>query len=269
MNKFERKFLRFFRTINPSILSNENPIIISSLRIRFCSQTVPSQPPRRDFLRKHTTSTRLALEPVTLSPGSITIEALDSTRPQPKRLNRSFSRNISLHYCHNYPNDQAINRLSSIRTEFGELINTEHSIIEGKSSRPLVLLCCWMLAKEKHIKKYRVFWFERGFDVLTVRTPPSALLLPGIGGKKNASNIIDALINHRPFYDKILVHTLSVGDDEVSNVQINHSLHETWRSKNILTDYICWNHSTHVLHFKEHENEYRTKVDEFVSKLAL
>lgn len=229
-----------------------------------------------------------------------------------------------------------------------------------------------MLAKEKHIKKYRVFWFERGFDVLTVRTPPSALLLPGIGGKKNASNIIDALINHRPFYDKILVHTLSVGgfqyceilneldkritgsneqeaknllecfkgtiidscvypddcapglskaitknrylqpliekmikkfleitkpitmnrykhvcsllftnskripglilyskDDEVSNVQINHSLHETWRSKNILTDYICWNHSTHVLHFKEHENEYRTKVDEFVSKLAL
>lgn len=79
------------------------------------------------------------------------------------------------------------------------------------AERPLVLLFAWMLSKDKHIEKYRQFWYQRGFDVLTVRTAPLDLLLPTIGGAKIARILVEYLRSLRPRYDEIIVHAFSVG----------------------------------------------------------
>lgn len=79
------------------------------------------------------------------------------------------------------------------------------------AKRPLVLLFAWMLSQDKHIEKYRHFWYQRGFDVLTVRTAPLDLLLPTVGGARIARTLVDYLQCLRPRYDEIVVHAFSVG----------------------------------------------------------
>ncbi len=65
-----------------------------------------------------------------------------------------------------------------------------HSVPMTAVRRPLTVILAWMLAKDKHLEKYRQLWFRRGFDVLTVRTTPIDLLLPPIGGRVVASNLV-------------------------------------------------------------------------------
>ena len=77
--------------------------------------------------------------------------------------------------------------------------------------RPLTLIFAWMLAKDKHLEKYRQMWFKRGFDVLTVRTSPLDLLLPPIGGRIVAQNLVKALSELNSQYNEIIVHYFSVG----------------------------------------------------------
>jgi len=79
------------------------------------------------------------------------------------------------------------------------------------SARPLVIIMAWMLAKDKHLEKYRQMWFKRGCDVLTVRTSPIDLLLPPVGGKVVANNLVNYLLEMNPQYRQILIHAFSVG----------------------------------------------------------
>jgi hypothetical protein len=77
--------------------------------------------------------------------------------------------------------------------------------------RPLTIILAWMLAKDKHLEKYRQLWFRRGFDVLTVRTSPLDLLLPPIGGQVVASNLVKYLTEINSQYNEIVIHAFSVG----------------------------------------------------------
>ena len=47
--------------------------------------------------------------------------------------------------------------------------------------RPLALIFSWLMAKDKHVKKYAKFYTDQGIDVLKVRTSPFDALRPTKG----------------------------------------------------------------------------------------
>lgn len=49
--------------------------------------------------------------------------------------------------------------------------------------RPLTLLFCWLMAKERHVRKYAQFYTNLGIDVLKVRISPFDLLRPTKGSQ--------------------------------------------------------------------------------------
>lgn len=49
--------------------------------------------------------------------------------------------------------------------------------------RPLTLLFCWLMAKERHVRKYAQFYTNMGIDVLKVRISPFDLLRPTKGSQ--------------------------------------------------------------------------------------
>lgn len=95
---------------------------------------------------------------------------------------------------------------------------THDTFTDATAARPLVLLFGWMLSKDKHIEKYRHFWYQRGFDVLSVRTGPTDLLFPKLGGAHIARVVYDYIQSQRPRYDEVLVHAFSVGAYQLSEV---------------------------------------------------
>lgn len=76
--------------------------------------------------------------------------------------------------------------------------------------RPLVLLFGWLLAKQKHLRKYNEYYIEKNMDVLQVRIEPAQLMWPS-----KAQGIIKDIYSfvqdpghvQRP----VLVHGFSVG----------------------------------------------------------
>ena len=77
--------------------------------------------------------------------------------------------------------------------------------------RPLTVIFTWMLAKDKHVEKYRQLWYKKGFDVLTVKTSPFDLLMPPLGGQVVAKNLVKSLSQLYAQYNEIVVHAFSVG----------------------------------------------------------
>jgi len=103
---------------------------------------------------------------------------------------------------------------STLAFDSSELIYT--TAVDTTATRPLVLLFAWMLSKNSHIDKYREFWTKRGYDILTLQTSPLDLLLPTLGGTRNAQNVFDYLSAITPRYDEVLVHAFSVGGYQLS-----------------------------------------------------
>ncbi|UXI18887.1 forkhead box l1 [Sarcoptes scabiei] len=58
-------------------------------------------------------------------------------------------------------------------------------------------------------------------------------------------------------------------NDPVSSIPLNMKLHDGWKSNNPLTEYKCWDDSPHVLHYKNHQEEYTKVVDDFVANLNI
>lgn len=241
------------------------------------------------------------------------------------------------------------------------------SQVDSISTRPLILLFAWMLSKNKHIDKYREFWTSRGYDILTVQTKPLDLLLPTIGGKKVAENVLNLLSKVK--YDQMVIHAFSVGgyqlgeflcllsnesrngnpdaqrvnqamkgwiidscvfadscppglskaithhptiqpmlekgiehflqithsftldrynmlskylfgnetkvpslllfsrDDYVSSVETNFRLAKGFEDNGVKTRTRCWEKSVHVLHYREHPEEYEYEIDRFIYEL--
>jgi hypothetical protein len=129
---------------------------------------------------------------------------------------------MTLRYCHPIP---------VASTE-----NNKNLIEKETITRPLVVLFAWMLAKDKHIEKYRNLYFQRGFDVLTVKTEPFELLLPERGSQRVARNVLTFLNDAIKQYPKIIIHAFSVGAYQFGEVLVqmekkeNGSLRKTMQN---------------------------------------
>lgn len=80
----------------------------------------------------------------------------------------------------------------------------------SKHDRPLTLLFCWLMAKEKHIRKYAKMYTNMGVDVLKIRVSPFDLLRPTKGSQVAADQVLEFL-HANPSHSPIMVHGLSVG----------------------------------------------------------
>jgi alpha/beta superfamily hydrolase len=67
------------------------------------------------------------------------------------------------------------------------------------------------MAKESHLNKFRAFYINHGFDVLTVKVNPLEVMLPSIGAQKAGHHLIDYLRDNVQKYPQIVVHGFSVG----------------------------------------------------------
>lgn len=92
-----------------------------------------------------------------------------------------------------------------------EELNLTNNPTYAIPKRPLAVILAWMMAKEKHLEKYRQFYFRRGLDVLTVCTSPIDLLLPPIGAQLVAKRLIEFLSQINAQYSEIIFHAFSVG----------------------------------------------------------
>ena len=84
------------------------------------------------------------------------------------------------------------------------------------NGRNLVVLFSYMLAKERHIEKYRQIYHRHGFDVLTITTSPLQFFLPPFGAKKIASKLLLYLNSNITQYSSMSVHAFSVGGYQYS-----------------------------------------------------
>ena len=97
--------------------------------------------------------------------------------------------------------------------------SSETSDIDSQNDhKRLAIIFAYMLPKEKHLDKYRSIYFNKGFDVVTVKTSPFEFFFPTIGAHKIADNLIEQLL-HQPSlskYSDIVVHGFSVGGYQFS-----------------------------------------------------
>ena len=147
-------------------------------------------------------------------------------------------------------NIQSINKLNLPKNIILRHCSPTHSLVlDGMVEsvpmttvrRPLTLIFAWMLAQDKHLEKYRQLWFKRGFDVLTVRTSPLDLLLPPIGGRIVAKNLVKALSELNSQYNEMVVHIFSVGGyqfgETLSQLQSNEDYNKILNSiKGVIFD---------------------------------
>lgn len=68
----------------------------------------------------------------------------------------------------------------------------------------------WLMAKERHLKKYASIYLEMGFDVMVVHLTPWQLLWPTKGAQIVAADVVKFLDSNYT-YTPIVVHGFSVG----------------------------------------------------------
>lgn len=59
------------------------------------------------------------------------------------------------------------------------------------TGNPLVLMMAWLMAKQKHLKKYAQIYTEMGFDVMVVHITPWQLLWPAKGTQVDIVVVVD------------------------------------------------------------------------------
>lgn len=82
----------------------------------------------------------------------------------------------------------------------------------------LLIIFGWLYFQEKHMDKYRNFYAEKGFDVLTVRINVTEFLFPAWGSKLVAKQLMDFLAQNAQHYDSILFHAFSIGVYQMGEV---------------------------------------------------
>lgn len=58
-------------------------------------------------------------------------------------------------------------------------------------------------------------------------------------------------------------------DDVVSNYRSNFEVIDGWKKRGIITEGKCWEKSAHVLHYREHPEEYKHEVERFIERVGL
>ncbi|XP_047492770.1 transmembrane protein 53-B-like [Penaeus chinensis] len=89
----------------------------------------------------------------------------------------------------------------------------------GERERPLTLLFCWLMAKERHVRKYAQLYTNLGIDVLKVRVSPFDLLRPTKGSQVAADQVLQFL-HANPSHSPVLIHGFSVGGYVFSEVMV-------------------------------------------------
>lgn len=87
----------------------------------------------------------------------------------------------------------------------------------ANDKKKLVIMFTWLLAKEKHIAKYRQLWFQRGYDVLLVRTDPVNVILPTVYCTSIYNEVYRFLAKPDQCYEKIMLKSFSVGAFQMIN----------------------------------------------------
>lgn len=108
---------------------------------------------------------------------------------------------------------------------------TQNKQDSNKAERTLVLLFSWMLAQDKHLKKYIQFYSNYGFDILVVKTDPLQLVFPRRGSIKNAEEVVQFIKGKTDYYSKLIVHGFSVGAYQFGEVLVKMSEDKTFASQ--------------------------------------
>lgn len=89
-----------------------------------------------------------------------------------------------------------------------KLQELEHAL-EGHD-RPLTLLLTWLMAKDRHIRKYVKFYNDLGIDVLNIKFSPLDIMSPGVHGQRVVEQFLH-FVHHYPETCPLLIHGFSVG----------------------------------------------------------
>ncbi|XP_034478397.1 uncharacterized protein LOC117784699 isoform X2 [Drosophila innubila] len=90
------------------------------------------------------------------------------------------------------------------------------------TGNPLVLMMAWLMAKQKHLKKYAQIYTEMGFDVMVVHITPWQLLWPTKGTQVVAAETLKFLENNKS-YAPIVMHGFSVGAYQMGEIMLQMS----------------------------------------------
>ncbi|KAH8305908.1 hypothetical protein KR018_003203 [Drosophila ironensis] len=105
------------------------------------------------------------------------------------------------------------------------------------TGNPLVLMMAWLMAKQKHLKKYAQIYTEMGFDVMVVHITPWQLLWPVKGTQVVAAETLRFLENNQS-YEPIVMHGFSVGAYQLGEIMLQMS-RDMDRYNSILDRFIC------------------------------
>ncbi|KMY95952.1 uncharacterized protein LOC6735808 isoform X2 [Drosophila simulans] len=105
------------------------------------------------------------------------------------------------------------------------------------TGNPLVLMMAWLMAKQKHLKKYAQIYTEMGFDVVVVHITPWQLLWPVKGTQVVAAETIRFLENNKS-YEPIVMHGFSVGAYQLGEIMLQMS-RDMDRYGSILDRFVC------------------------------
>jgi len=110
-----------------------------------------------------------------------------------------------------YQGEVKVTKLS----KYMQLLSPSHNNAQAQdgqieSSKPLVIIYPWLMAKEKHVEKYTRLYTDLGMHVLRVSITPHDLLRPVPRSHVAAIELLEYLLDNK-YWDKLLLHGLSVG----------------------------------------------------------
>ncbi|KAF2359767.1 Protein of unknown function DUF829 TMEM53 [Trinorchestia longiramus] len=131
--------------------------------------------------------------------------------------------------AHNYQRKVKTDKISKYMTLISPVNEddtcTEAQKKEFKNLKPLVLLYPWLMAEDKHVKKYTRLYTDLGIDVLKVKITPLDLLRPEPRAQKAAIEVLEYLLENTDWH-KLFIHGMSVGAYGFMEVMTKMEAHE-------------------------------------------
>ncbi|CAO1363144.1 unnamed protein product [Diamesa serratosioi] len=115
--------------------------------------------------------------------------------------------------AYRYLSIQEITKSLHLYTEEPRIFTKDPKTLRLKQEsgdKPMVLILSWLLANQKHIKKFAQVYTEQGCDVLVAHITPWQLLWPSSGTQLVALDIVKFL-EANDYYKQLFIHGFSVG----------------------------------------------------------
>ncbi|KQS63028.1 transmembrane protein 53 isoform X3 [Drosophila erecta] len=138
-----------------------------------------------------------------------------------------------------YLSSQDITKNMTLYTSTKTQVEVDSKTLAFKkpTGNPLVLMMAWLMAKQKHLKKYAQIYTEMGFDVMVVHITPWQLLWPAKGTQVVAAETLRFLENNKS-YEPIVMHGFSVGAYQLGEIMLQMS-RDMDRYGSILDRFVC------------------------------